>query len=198
MVIWFEDLRRADVATVGGKNSSLGEMVKTLATEGVMVPNGFATTSDAFWRYVDENQLRARATAFLDDYAAGRMSLAETGHAIRTAFLRGEFPEDIANDIRGAYRKLSAAVGQERTGRRRALQRHRRGSARRELRRPAGNLPQHPRREGPARRLPPLLRLAVHRPRHRLSPGQGLRSHEGRALRRRAAHGALRSSAVRA
>jgi pyruvate,water dikinase len=111
MVIWFDELRRSDVATVGGKNSSLGEMVKTLASEGVQVPNGFATTSEAFWRYVDENQLRARAAAFLDDYAAGRMSLAETGHAIRTAFLRGEFPADIANDIRDFYRKLSQQSG---------------------------------------------------------------------------------------
>ena len=56
-LIWFEDLRREDVAEVGGKNSSLGEMVSQLEPLGVKVPGGFATTSDAFRLYVKQNDL---------------------------------------------------------------------------------------------------------------------------------------------
>ena len=52
-VVWFEELRRADVQSVGGKNASLGEMVGNLATSGVKVPPGFATTADAYWRFVE-------------------------------------------------------------------------------------------------------------------------------------------------
>ena len=52
-VVWFEELRRADVPRVGGKNASLGEMVGNLATSGVKVPPGFATTADAYWRFVE-------------------------------------------------------------------------------------------------------------------------------------------------
>lgn len=50
-VVWFEALRRTDVPRVGGKNASLGEMVATLACQGVNVPPGFALTAEAFWRF---------------------------------------------------------------------------------------------------------------------------------------------------
>ena len=48
-VRWFDELERGDVATVGGKNASLGEMIRNLHAEGVRVPGGFATTADAYW-----------------------------------------------------------------------------------------------------------------------------------------------------
>ena len=115
-----------------------------------------------------------------------------SGQTIRRAFLRGDWPEDIADAIRAAYRELCRRIGQGRRRRRRALERDGRGPARRQLRRPAGDLPQHPRRGGAARRLPALLRLALHRPRDQLPAGQGLRSPEGRAVDRRAEDGALR------
>ncbi len=81
-------------------------------------------------------------------------------------------------DHQGVPRALQARR-QDGSRRCRPLERDRRRPARSELRRPAGNLPQHPRREGPARCLPPLLCLALHRPRHRLPPGQAVRPHEG-------------------
>ena len=49
LVAWFDDLGRGDVARVGGKNASLGEMVRQLGGRGVRVPPGFATTADAYW-----------------------------------------------------------------------------------------------------------------------------------------------------
>ena len=58
-VIFFEQLRRGDVALVGGKNSSLGEMVQELGAMGIRVPPGFATTSDAFRRFIKASDLNA-------------------------------------------------------------------------------------------------------------------------------------------
>ena len=78
-VVWFEDIGRGDVPLVGGKSASLGEMIRALAPKGISVPPGFATTSDAYWRFLDENQLKPRITELLDDLAAGRLSLPEAG-----------------------------------------------------------------------------------------------------------------------
>lgn len=65
--IWFNDLTRADVALVGGKNASLGEMVRNLSGRGVRVPSGFATAAKAYWRFVEANQLRAVIEPNLND-----------------------------------------------------------------------------------------------------------------------------------
>ena len=112
-IIWFEKAGRGDVALVGGKNASLGEMVQTLSAKGIRVPPGFATTAEAYWRFVDENVIRSRTTDFLKAYAKGSMTLAETGHAIRSAFLHGEWPADTAAAIVQAYRELSTRVGKQ-------------------------------------------------------------------------------------
>jgi pyruvate, water dikinase len=105
-VVWFEDLRRGDVARVGGKNASLGEMVGNLAAQGVEVPPGFATTADAYWRFVEHNRLQERIASELADLKAGRTTLPEAGQAIRSAFLRADWPKDIAVAIASAYTEL--------------------------------------------------------------------------------------------
>ena len=110
-VVWFEKLRRVDVARVGGKNSSLGEMIQTLQQEGVDVPPGFATTADAYWDYVDVNGIRDAMVALTTDWTTGKASLAETGAAIRKLFLRGEWPRATAEAITDAYRELSRRAG---------------------------------------------------------------------------------------
>ena len=90
--VWFEDIGRSDVASVGGKNASLGEMVRTLGDQGVHVPSGFATTAEAYWRYLEANGLKDKIAAELEDLAAGRATLSEVGQALRNAFLRGKWP----------------------------------------------------------------------------------------------------------
>ena len=112
-VVWFEQLRRADVAKVGGKNSSLGEMIQTLGQQGVDVPPGFATTADAYWNYVDENGIRDAMAALIGEWTSGKASLAETGAAVRKLFLRGDWPKATANAITEAYRELSRRARQE-------------------------------------------------------------------------------------
>jgi pyruvate,water dikinase len=106
LIVWFEKIARSDVARVGGKNASLGEMIGSLSSRGVRVPPGFATTADAFWRFVEVNKLKEPIRATLDDYALGNTSLADAGQRIRAAFLRAEWPNDIADAIRAAYAEL--------------------------------------------------------------------------------------------
>jgi pyruvate,water dikinase len=110
-VVWFEKLRRIDVAKVGGKNSSLGEMIQTLGQRGVDVPAGFATTADAYWNYVDENGIRDAMAALIADWTTGKASLAETGAAVRKLFLRGDWPKETAEAIIAAYSELSRRAG---------------------------------------------------------------------------------------
>ena len=70
--LWFEEIGRVDVGRVGGKNASLGEMVRTLGDKGVHVPAGFATTADAYWRYLEANGLKAKIAAELGDLTSGK------------------------------------------------------------------------------------------------------------------------------
>ena len=110
---WFEDLTRDDVPTVGGKNASLGEMVRSLGKRGVRVPPGFATTADTYRRYVAANDLEDMLADLLADLDARRLSLAEAGRRIRAAILGGHWPEEIEAQIRTAYRELGRRAGQD-------------------------------------------------------------------------------------
>ena len=110
-VIWFEDLTRRDVALVGGKNASLGEMVRTLSDQGVSVPPGFATTADAYRRYLDENRLNQRIDETTAALEAGKLTLAEAGRTIRATILAGDWPVDIAAAILDSYRALGRRRG---------------------------------------------------------------------------------------
>ncbi|MBN9316727.1 MAG: phosphoenolpyruvate synthase [Devosia sp.] len=110
-IAWFETLRRSDVGRVGGKNSSLGEMVQALAASGIQVPAGFATTADAYWGFIEANDLRSRMTELLAAWDDKRASLAETGEAIRRLFLKSAWPEPIAQAIRASYRELCRRSG---------------------------------------------------------------------------------------
>lgn len=107
----FETLQRSDVALVGGKNSSLGEMISTLGAKGIAVPPGFATTSNAYWDYVNENGIREKIDILIADWQSGKATLSETGHSIRNLFLRGNWPAHVAAAIREGYRELSAKAG---------------------------------------------------------------------------------------
>ncbi len=111
LVVWFEQLGRGDVPLVGGKNASLGEMVCHLASRGVKVPAGFATTADAYWQFVEFNDLREATSRLLGELDSGKASLAETGSAIRRAFLRGAWPPDLADSISSSYQELCRRSG---------------------------------------------------------------------------------------
>jgi pyruvate,water dikinase len=110
-VIWLENSGRDDVARVGGKNASLGEMVRHLGASGVRVPPGFATTAQVYWQYVEANGLREVIAGSLAALSAGHVPLAEAGATIRRAFLRAAWPQGAAAAIRSAYAELCRRTG---------------------------------------------------------------------------------------
>ena len=103
----FSRLGRHDVAEVGGKNSSLGEMISNLAALGVTVPDGFATTADAYRDFLAHEGLDARIERELraldvDDVA----KLAETGAQIRSWILSTPFPARLQQEIVEGYARM--------------------------------------------------------------------------------------------
>ncbi|TWE09190.1 phosphoenolpyruvate synthase [Rudaeicoccus suwonensis] len=109
---WFADLGIGDVETVGGKNASLGEMVQHLSKAGVRVPTGFATTADAYRRFLTETGLKDDIDAALDGLDVDDVrELARVGNKIRTDIEQQQFPADLERDIRAAYEKLVSEAG---------------------------------------------------------------------------------------
>ncbi len=108
-VIWFDCLGMDDVAKVGGKNASLGEMIGGLSAAGVSVPEGFATTSLAFRDFLRQDHLAQRIDGLLrqldvDDVEA----LAEAGATIRQWVIDTPLPEPLLAAITAAYTKMEA------------------------------------------------------------------------------------------
>jgi pyruvate,water dikinase len=114
-VIWFEDVGRSDVARVGGKNASLGEMVQHLGKQGVAVPAGFATTAQTYRDFVEANHLTKVIAETLQDLQDNKIALSEAGQTIRRVFLRSDWPEKTAEAIRAAYRDLCGRAGKQST-----------------------------------------------------------------------------------
>ncbi|MBT2188341.1 phosphoenolpyruvate synthase [Sphingobium nicotianae] len=110
-VIWFDKIGIGDVASVGGKNASLGEMVRTLSAQGVRVPAGFAATADAYRVFVAANGIEASMRAHLASYERGEATLQQVGQAIRTLFLEGEIPPAVADALVAAYDELKIRAG---------------------------------------------------------------------------------------
>jgi pyruvate,water dikinase len=105
----FTELGVQDLAVVGGKNASLGELVRHLGDAGVKVPAGFATTAGAYRAFIAVNDLGDEIRRRFLDLESGLISLAQTGAAIRGLMLAGVWPEDVAASIRDAYRDLCTA-----------------------------------------------------------------------------------------
>jgi pyruvate, water dikinase len=111
-VLWFSDLGLTDLEQVGGKNASLGEMVSNLANLGVRVPDGFATTADAYRRFIGDTGLAETISSRLAGLDTDDVQeLARTGKQIRDAVVTQPFPPDLEADIRTAYDRLAGPGG---------------------------------------------------------------------------------------
>ncbi|BCW48255.1 phosphoenolpyruvate synthase [Arthrobacter sp. StoSoilB13] len=111
-VLWFSELGLSDLDQVGGKNASLGEMVRNLASAGVKVPGGFATTADAYRRFLADSGLDARIESILEGLDSGDVAaLAKAGQEIRTLIRETPFPAGFEEDIRTAYERLTQEHG---------------------------------------------------------------------------------------
>jgi len=111
-VLWFSELGLSDLDQVGGKNASLGEMVRNLASAGVKVPGGFATTADAYRRFLAEAELDARIEAILDGLDSGNVAeLSKVGAEIRDLIRATPFPAGFEEEVRSAYERLTEEHG---------------------------------------------------------------------------------------
>lgn len=111
---WFSDLSIADVALVGGKNASLGEMYRELTPKGIAIPNGFAVTAEGYRSFVKEGQLGdvlKRYLAALD--TSNLADLAERGRKIRDAILNTPLSEELQTSITQAYQQLGREYGSD-------------------------------------------------------------------------------------
>lgn len=111
---WFDSVGMGDVSLVGGKNASLGEMIRELSALGVRVPNGFAVTAEGFRHFIAANHLAQPIAAAIKSMDATDMdSLESTSHKIRQLILRAPIPDDLQEEIRAHYRRLSTLLQHE-------------------------------------------------------------------------------------
>jgi len=111
-VRWFEEIGAKDVALVGGKNASLGEMVRNLGEKGINVPSGFAITAEAYKYMVEKlgiNQKISDTLASLDTH--DMKNLAERGEKIRNLIENSRCPKELEDEIRISYRKMEERFG---------------------------------------------------------------------------------------
>ncbi len=105
---WFEDIGIDDVPLVGGKNASLGEMYRELAAKGVKVPNGFATTAEAYRTFLRETGLDGKIRDILKDLDTHDLAnLRQRGRQVRQAILAASLPAELEQEITEAYDRLS-------------------------------------------------------------------------------------------
>lgn len=109
---FFNEISLSDIAQVGGKNASLGEMVKHLAPKGLHLPNGFATTAQAYYYFLETAGIRGQIERLLKGLDTHNVrQLAKTAAAVRSLILHAKLPEDFEQEIREGYRKLGRELG---------------------------------------------------------------------------------------
>jgi pyruvate,water dikinase len=109
-VMWFEELNRGSLNEAGGKGANLGEM----AFAGFPIPPGFVTTSGAYFKHLDANNLREPIGEILKDLDVDDSeALNEASAKIKKLITEGKIPQDIENDIINNYKKLNERAGRE-------------------------------------------------------------------------------------
>jgi len=112
LILWFEEVGIVDVPLVGGKNASLGEMIRQLTAKGVRVPTGFATTAYAYRYFIKEAGLEEKLRELFSDLDVEDMNnLRVRGKQARSLILNTPFPEDLRNAIAESYLKLCERYG---------------------------------------------------------------------------------------
>ena len=112
LILWFEEIGIEDVAMVGGKNASLGEMYQKLTSKGVAIPHGFAITAYAYKHLIKTAGIEDAVIHALDGLDTGNMrNLQERGEKVRNIIRTAEFPDDLRQAIIESYRKMEAEYG---------------------------------------------------------------------------------------
>ena len=114
LIRFFREIDLQHLSEVGGKNASLGEMYQRLSPMGINIPDGFATTAEAYWRFIRDNELQPEITQLLhglnrQDYS----NLREIGKQIRVILLEASLPAKLKEAVREGYESLTQAYGED-------------------------------------------------------------------------------------
>ncbi len=111
-ILWLKEIRFEDVPLIGGKNASLGEMYGDLSRKGVNIPNGFALTTNFYWKFLKANKIDKKLKEVFGKFNPKSIkSLQETGEKSRQFILKSEFSEQLRKEIINAYQKLEKKYG---------------------------------------------------------------------------------------
>lgn len=112
----FAEIGIQDIPLVGGKNASLGEMYSSLSSKGILVPEGFAVTSEAYWIFLNENKLVPKLSELLGSLDIKNFdNLSEIGASARKLLLEASFPPQLRSAIIAAHKHLLVNVGNEKS-----------------------------------------------------------------------------------
>ncbi|KIE58567.1 phosphoenolpyruvate synthase [Methylacidiphilum kamchatkense Kam1] len=113
-VLWFDQISLKDIPLVGGKNASLGEMYSHLSSKGIKVPNGFATTAEAYRFFLSENRLEEEIKELLSGLDPHDLeNLRDRGRKIRALIIDSPMPKELENEIINAYANLNKEAKQQ-------------------------------------------------------------------------------------
>ena len=105
---FFNQIGIKDIPVVGGKNASLGEMYQNLANKGIQIPNGIATTSDAYFYFLKESGLDNKIREKINNIDTNNLrKLSKVSQEIRDLIIKTPFPKDLEEEISRAYLELS-------------------------------------------------------------------------------------------
>mgnify|MGYP001288002443 FL=1 len=111
-ILWLKDITIEDVPLIGGKNGSLGEMYNNLKPKGINIPEGFALTTNFYWKYLKENGLDKKLKEIFKNFNPKSIkSIQECGKKSREAILKGEIPDDLKKEIIFSYNQLENIYG---------------------------------------------------------------------------------------
>jgi pyruvate,water dikinase len=111
-----QDVGLTDLALVGGKSASLGEMIRNLSVLGIHIPGGFVITTDAYWQFLQQSNLEEFIREELTHIDFNNVeSLRRSGSKIRQAISNARFPHELSHQIIAAYEALSRGYDQAAT-----------------------------------------------------------------------------------
>jgi len=111
-VLWFDEINADDVALVGGKNASLGEMYGNLSSKGIQIPDGFTVTAYAYKKFLEKSGVSSKLKKILQEVDSRDIkNLIKKGEKLRELILNTSLPEEIEMEIREAYRKMEEIYG---------------------------------------------------------------------------------------
>ncbi len=105
LVYYFNELDNSNIKEVGGKNASLGEMYRKLESKGINIPDGFATSSEAYWKFIKENEILDPLKEALSSVGNNK-KLKEAGKKCRHIVMRSSIPGDIEDEILKGFKNL--------------------------------------------------------------------------------------------